>query len=495
MIQRKISLILACLLFIFQCAKNRGEESVPTKEKPKPGKVVEVKLLEQSELRRPILKEEFVALKDVYYKSSPLTKGHFETIYVESARFNVNPLLVLMKVQVEQGLLNSSTANLEKRLNRACGYGSYEEWKTGTKKYYGFQTQVYYCAKYFNTYAAGEKVSLSALQTKDIDNKRVKPMNGLTYSFFRYCPKYDKYHNDDGSLGTGNIQIPKMYGKILDNLLEIRKKQRSSRRVLITFDDSLAYVDKISDALAKKKVYAIFFLNDKSLNKTVIANGHDIGNHSLSHSDELILKTKAEIKADLNVATTIDLFRPPYLKMSKNMVDALADLKLRVMMGSSFDSHREDDLAYMFKTIVYHFNSSGKSQVFLFHTKSGYYNNLDELIEFLSSVSIIAEKKDVDSWVRSVYTPQGLYAQPQYFGVSYRANITLDQDLTIRSRPGGTYKATGSVKNGDTVRTVAFFDWKSIDSNLEAGKHEWAQLSSGGWIWISQVGKENIKVD
>lgn len=97
--------------------------------------------------------------------------------------------------------------------------------------------------------------------------------------------------------------------------------------VSITFDDgpSPKYTPKILDVLAEKNVRATFFLTGRHIEKypdvakRIVAEGHEIGNHTYSHKDLFPARRKVavnQIKKGQkaireNLGITSDLFRPP----------------------------------------------------------------------------------------------------------------------------------------------------------------------------------------
>lgn len=97
--------------------------------------------------------------------------------------------------------------------------------------------------------------------------------------------------------------------------------------VSITFDDgpSPKYTPQILDVLAEKNVKATFFLTGRHIEKypevarRIIAEGHEVGNHTYSHKDLFPARRKVVSnqikKCDKSIRQTlgisVDLFRPP----------------------------------------------------------------------------------------------------------------------------------------------------------------------------------------
>lgn len=119
--------------------------------------------------------------------------------------------------------------------------------------------------------------------------------------------------------------------------------------VYLTFDDGPndIYHPMILDILKKYNVKATFFLvgqNSKKyedITKRTIAEGHAIGNHSLTHAFLPKLPPNAvfkEIKETKNILTIINddnevyLFRPPYGGINKDVSSDVTDLRLRMYL-------------------------------------------------------------------------------------------------------------------------------------------------------------------
>lgn len=444
-----------------------------------------ITILDQKELTRPVMLSEFMKLRDLY--PTPITRDEWKSIYDESCIRAINPLIPLMKVQVEQGLVFSSTTNnLIQRKNRACGFGSYAEYTTGTKKYYGFKTQISYCVEFFDKYGVDTQ-DLPEVKTYDYDRKIIKPGNGLTKALFKYCPKYDKYPNADGSDGTGNIQIPGIYNKLLRDLLSVRKGMTKTKRILLTFDDSSSYVPLIMDKLNERRLYAIFFLNnmDPKLEKSVYSKAEkyslDIGNHTKKHSGNLVTMSYDEVLNEISgFNTTIQLFRPPYLCLSSTVCDVVKTQGYNYLLGVGGDDASVDSTLW---SIVNHLNNSD-SVVAILHNNKNHFTRLDEIIDFLGSLGVFSGKEDVETFPEFI-TDQDIRNKIQYFARPWNKTIKLKQDLQIKSRPGGTYPQIGVVESGKQVKVILKFDWKWVDAKLEDGVHQWAMLKNGGWIWIS----------
>lgn len=122
----------------------------------------------------------------------------------------------------------------------------------------------------------------------------------------------------------------------------------SENKILLTFDDGPHPIltPIILDLLKKYNAHAIFFVIGKNAEenpeiiKRIIANGHQIGIHTYSHSGNFpLLKTKDienELKQTQKIIqkitnTTTTLFRPPFGVTNPNIARAVNNLKLQTI--------------------------------------------------------------------------------------------------------------------------------------------------------------------
>ena len=129
-----------------------------------------------------------------------------------------------------------------------------------------------------------------------------------------------------GSLGLYKLMNSRNYQVTGDLISDI---ETSEKVVYLTFDDGpTKETSKIVDLLNELNVKATFFLIGDNIEKNIedakliVENGHDVGNHSYSHT-RMIFKTPSFIKNEID--TTNELiknlgyekeifFRPPYGK-------------------------------------------------------------------------------------------------------------------------------------------------------------------------------------
>ncbi|ATN06905.1 polysaccharide deacetylase [Chryseobacterium indologenes] len=119
----------------------------------------------------------------------------------------------------------------------------------------------------------------------------------------------------------------------------ITHKRTKVKEVALTFDDGpTEFTPKFLDLLKQHQVKATFFCIGKQIEKypetfqRIIAEGHTIGNHTLSHSNSTgFLSTKKMIAEIENCDTVIqkagniktDLYRPPFGVTNPNIAKAI----------------------------------------------------------------------------------------------------------------------------------------------------------------------------
>lgn len=102
-------------------------------------------------------------------------------ITIMGETLNVNPKLILVSLQREQGLISKHDIPSEKVLNRALGVGCYDD-GTDNSKFTGFVKQIDGCMstylKWFNR----------DIRPMLIDGKSLLPENHFTYALYNYTP-------------------------------------------------------------------------------------------------------------------------------------------------------------------------------------------------------------------------------------------------------------------------------------------------------------------
>ena len=128
------------------------------------------------------------------------------------------------------------------------------------------------------------------------------------------------------------------------HLTSINHLNTSYKKVLLTFDDGPhANTVKVLEVLKKHNVTALFFIigknikGNESILKQIVAEGHQIGNHSYSHHNYIDLWPTKKVTNDFeNCQKLIEqyqpqskLFRPPYGVTNPNIAKALKQLGLQ----------------------------------------------------------------------------------------------------------------------------------------------------------------------
>jgi len=128
----------------------------------------------------------------------------------------------------------------------------------------------------------------------------------------------------------------------------IRHGPAEGNRVALTFDDgpTPGVTDRILDELKQRNLHATFFMIGQriaaapELARRVLAEGHEIGNHSYTHPD-LTKLPEAEIAAEIEKTQEImrdtlnhcaRFFRPPYGVFRRNHGSILQQAGLRAIL-------------------------------------------------------------------------------------------------------------------------------------------------------------------
>ncbi|MBI3518370.1 MAG: polysaccharide deacetylase family protein [Bacteroidetes bacterium] len=128
------------------------------------------------------------------------------------------------------------------------------------------------------------------------------------------------------------------------HLSSVNSLNTNSKTVLLTFDDGPnANTAKVLEVLKKYHVKAVFFVIGKNIAgnerimQQIVAEGHQIGNHSFSHHNFIDLWSTKKVTEDLASCQklieyyqpTSKLFRPPYGVTNPNIARAVKTLGLQ----------------------------------------------------------------------------------------------------------------------------------------------------------------------
>lgn len=128
------------------------------------------------------------------------------------------------------------------------------------------------------------------------------------------------------------------------HLHSINSLNTTEKKVLLTFDDGPhANTVKVLEVLKKHDVKAIFFIIGKNIvdNETIlqqiVADGHQIGNHSFSHHNWIDVWSTKKVTKDFESCQKLieqyqpqsKLFRPPYGVTNPNIAKAVKKLGLQ----------------------------------------------------------------------------------------------------------------------------------------------------------------------
>ena len=128
------------------------------------------------------------------------------------------------------------------------------------------------------------------------------------------------------------------------HLTSINHLNTSDKKVLLTFDDGPhANTIKVLEVLKKHDVKAVFFIIGKNIQaneailKQIVADGHQIGNHSFSHHNWIDVWSTKKVTEDFAACKKLieqyqpntKLFRPPYGVTNPNISKALKQLNLQ----------------------------------------------------------------------------------------------------------------------------------------------------------------------
>ncbi len=185
-------------------------------------------------------------------------------------------------------------------------------------------------------------------------------------------------------------------------LVPIYRVQRDDQKITLTVDG--AWGSSQTEALLKlferEKIPVSFFFagiwlkNNPELVNKIIASGHQIYNHSYSHShfnnlnkseirDEL-LRTESIINNYLGSQSEIKLFRPPYGEYNKLVIETAREMGYQVLQWS-LDSHdwMNPGKDYIIQRVKDNIDSG---DILLFH------NDSNNIVEILSEIIPLLKK-------------------------------------------------------------------------------------------------------
>ena len=167
-------------------------------------------------------------------------------------------------------------------------------------------------------------------------------------------------------------------------------KGRDKRAIYLTFDDGPhpEVTPYVLDILKRNKIKATFFCVGNNVEKypevyrQILADGHQVGNHTMSHENGL--KTpKKEYFASVEKATTLiesELFRPPYGKITPFQFKYIFNsLKKKVIfwtwLAYDFDAKLSG------KEIIKKAERIKGGDILVFHDSTKAQKNLEETLE------------------------------------------------------------------------------------------------------------------
>jgi len=113
-----------------------------------------------------------------------------EMIYYAALSEGINPKVLLVKLQKEQGLITARHAS-KKKLDWALGVGCYDSGRWN-EKYRGFEKQIRYAARILRKHydIANQKLQNQRYIRLNIDGKQVYVKNAATYALYLYTPHF-----------------------------------------------------------------------------------------------------------------------------------------------------------------------------------------------------------------------------------------------------------------------------------------------------------------
>lgn len=144
------------------------------------------------------------------------------------------------------------------------------------------------------------------------------------------------------------------------HVASINSLKTNAKQVVLTFDDGPNNPNtiRVLEVLKKHNVNAVFFVIGKNISgneliiKQIVAEGHQIGNHSFSHHNWIDIWTTKRVTEDFAACEKLiqefqpnsKLFRPPYGVTNPNIARAVKTLHLQSVGWSirSYDTSIKD---------------------------------------------------------------------------------------------------------------------------------------------------------
>lgn len=178
-------------------------------------------------------------------------------------------------------------------------------------------------------------------------------------------------------------KTPKIFQAIFPSL--VWKNATTEKKVWLTFDDgpTAEVTPFVLDTLKKNNVKATFFCLGEQIEKhpeifqRIKAEGHDIGNHSFSHTNGFTTCTKKYLK-DLekcqNIIPETKLFRPPFGNIYPWQISKLKkDFKIIMWDVIAWDFYKNTSKEKCFLNVV---NNVENGSIILLHDNKKAQENL-----------------------------------------------------------------------------------------------------------------------
>jgi len=113
-----------------------------------------------------------------------------QMIYNAAKKFGINPQVLLVRLQCEQGMISKKTAT-QKQLDWALGVGCYDS-GNWNQNYKGLDKQIEFAAATYRRHFDNAQARLKSGEkiTMTIDGQSVRVKNAASYSFYKYCPHF-----------------------------------------------------------------------------------------------------------------------------------------------------------------------------------------------------------------------------------------------------------------------------------------------------------------